>query len=133
MIIDNMPADDFTNFFGDAFEAFLKTKGMSEADVATLMHMSRGTINTYTAGVKGERRRPPAEFLAKACILGFEFEYEGHIIVARKKGKRVSVEEKQLHLQFTRQIDLAQNGAITVGLKKPPGKIELSFSIKAVS
>lgn len=129
-----MPVDNFTDLFGDAFDAFLKTRGLSESDVATRIDMARGTLNTYTSGVNGDRRRPPAELLAKACVLfGFEFEYEGHIIAARKKGKRVSLEEKQLHLQFTRQIDLAENGAITVGLNKPPGKIEIAFSLKAVS
>jgi hypothetical protein len=98
------------------------------------MAMSRATLNTYTSGAKGERRRPPAELLAKACVLfGFGFEYEGYTIAARKNGEPVPVEEKQLHLQFTRQIDLAENGAITVGIKKPPGKIELSVSLKAVS
>lgn len=121
MIIGRM-ADDFTDLFGDALSAFLRTKGLNESDAATRMEMGRGTLNTYTSGVKGERRRPPAELLAKACLLGFEFEYEGHTIVARKKGKRVSIEEKQLHLQFTRQIDLAENGAITVGVSKPPRK-----------
>ena len=128
-------ADEFADLFGEALEAFLKTHGMSESDAAGEMLMSRGTLNTYTSGVNGTRRRPPAELLAKACIvLGFEFEYEGHLIIARKKGKRAVVEDRQqLHLEFTRQIDLAQNGAITVGLRKPPGRIELSFSLKEIS
>jgi transcriptional regulator with XRE-family HTH domain len=134
MIIDRMPVDDFADLLGDAFEAFLSTQGLNQAEAATRMGMGRATLNTYTSGVNGERRRPPAEFLTKACVLlGFEFEYEGHVIVARKKGKPVAIEEKQLHLEFTRQIDLAKNGAITVGLKKPPGKIELSFSLREIS
>src|ERR1700683_215148 len=121
MIIDNM-ADEFTDLLGDAFEGFLATQGISESDAATLMRIQRGTLNTYTNGVGGERRRPPAELLAKACVfLDFEFEYEGRIIAARKKGTRARPKLQQLHLQFTRQIDLAKNGAITVGLRKPPG------------
>src|SRR5437762_10279515 len=106
MILDGMPADDFTDLFGEAFEAFLSTQGLHEAQVATRIGMSRATLNTYTSGVDGKRRRPPAELLTKACVLlGFEFEYEGHILSARKPGKHAPIEEKQLHLQFTRQID----------------------------
>jgi hypothetical protein len=143
MIIDNfkfvndhrhMSADGFADLLGNALSDFLKTTEFNESRAASLMKIGRATLNTYTSGVNGERRRPPAELLAKACVhLGFEFEYEGYVIAARKKGKgRVIEESKQLHLEFKRLIDLAQNGAITVGLRKPPGKIELSVSLKEV-
>jgi transcriptional regulator with XRE-family HTH domain len=139
MIIDNM-ADEFADLLGNALAAFLKTEGIPEAEAARRMGIGRATLNTYTIGVKEdgkderERRRPPAELLARACVaLGFQFEFEDHIIVARKKGKQVRGAEKKLHLEFTREIDLADNGAITVGLKKPPGKIELSVSLRELS
>jgi hypothetical protein len=134
MIIDDMSSDVFADLLGSALIDFFKTTDFSESDAASRMKMGRGTLNTYTSGVNGERRRPPAELLAKACVqLGFEFEYEGYVIAARKKGKaRVAQESQQLHLEFKRLIDLAQNGAITVGLRKPPGKIELSVSLKEV-
>jgi transcriptional regulator with XRE-family HTH domain len=134
--MDKMPggSDNFARVFGEALDAFLKTRGISESDAARRMEMGRGTLNTYTHGVGGKRSLPSAEIFAKACtILGFELEYGGYTIVAQKEGKRAPLEEKQLHLQFTRQIDLAENGAVTVGLKKPPGKIELSVSLKAIS
>jgi transcriptional regulator with XRE-family HTH domain len=134
MIIDIDMAEEFAEFFGEAFEAFLREKRISEAEASKRMGILRGTLNTYTAGANGTRRRPPAELLAKACVLlGFEFEYEGYIIAARKDGHQPQTEEKQLHLQFTRQIDLEENGAITIGLKKPPGKVQLSFSLRAIS
>jgi hypothetical protein len=137
MIIDNM-ADKFSDTLANALNAFFRTKGMSEAQAATRMEMKPATLNTYTTGAKDKgkerkRRRPPAELLARACLLGFEFEFQGYVIGARKEGQPASTEEKQLHLQFTRQIDLAENGAITVGLKRPPGKIELSVSLREVS
>jgi hypothetical protein len=139
MIIDSM-ADEFSDLFGSALEAFFQTEGIPESEAARRMVMERATLNTYTTGAKDkgkekrERRKPPAELLVRACVeFGFQFEFQDYIIAARKKGKRVPIEETQLHLQFTRQIDLAENGAITVGLKKPPGKIELSVSLREVS
>jgi len=94
MIIDGMRWMIFTDFFGDAFEAFSARKDSTKPRLPTLIGMGRATLNTYTSGVDGKRRRPPAELLTKACVLlGFEFEYEGHIIVARKKGKQALTEE----------------------------------------
>lgn len=137
MIIDNMSkrGEEFADKFGIDLDQFLGGRGVSEADASRLMEMSRGTLNTYTRGVKGRRRRPTAETLARACIaLGFEFEFEGYTIVALKDGKRAQVEDKQLHLEFTRQFDLATNGGtVAVGLKRPPGRIELTVSLRDVS
>lgn len=88
MIIDGV-ADDFTNLLGDALAAFLRTGGINESEAATRLDMVRGTLNTYTSGVRGDRRRPPAELLAKACVLlGFEFEYEATSSLHARKGSR---------------------------------------------
>lgn len=125
---------EFADKLGNALSNFLKTRGMSEADASRELEMERATFNTYTSGVAGKRRRPPAELLARACLLGFEFEFEGRSIVALKDGQRTVTEDKQLHLQFTREFDLGNNGeTVAVGLRRPPGKVELTVSLKAVS
>ena len=130
----------FTENFSQALADFLKDQGMSEAAASRGMEMERATLNTYTKGAPGkdgEKRRkcrPTAELLARACILGFAFEFEGHVIVALKDGQRIAAEERQLHLEFTREFDLANNGeTVAQGLKKAPGRVELTVSLKAVS
>jgi hypothetical protein len=142
MIIDEMPDEtiDFMELFGDALLRFLTESEMSEAEASRKCSMGRATFNTYTRGAKDKksptrkRRVAPAELLAKACILGFRFEYDGHTIVALKGGQPLPLTEPQLRLEFTRQFDLGENGGtVALGLKKPPGKIELSVSLKAVS
>jgi hypothetical protein len=66
--------------------------------------------------------------------LGLSFQFEGHTIVALKDGQLIAAEEKQLHLEFTREFDLKNNGeTVAVGLKKAPGRVELTVSLKAVS
>jgi transcriptional regulator with XRE-family HTH domain len=136
MIID-IVADDplsFADAFGNAFEAFLGALGISEAEAAKSLGVERATLNTYTHGVGGKRRRPPAEILFNACAaLGFQFEYRGCRIVGVRHGAAIMPEEKQLHLQFTKRLDLAETGTVALGLKKPPGKVELSVSLRAVS
>jgi hypothetical protein len=135
MIIDNMSdrAQDFTDRLGGALNQFLKDRGLSESEASREMQFDRGALNTYTAGVNGRRRRPPAELLARACLLGFEFEFEGYLIVALKDGQRIVLEDRQLHLEFTREFDLANNGDTVSGLKRPPGKVELTVSLRTVS
>jgi transcriptional regulator with XRE-family HTH domain len=135
--IDHMSSDseDFVRAFGEALDGFLKTNGISESDASRRMGMERATLNTYTHGLTdGKRRRPTAEVLAKACILGFVFEYGGHQIVALRNGERIITEERQLHLEFTRELDLTANGgAVAVGLKRPPGRVALTVSLRAIS
>ena len=120
---------------GEALANFLKESEMSESEASKAVGMDRARLNTYTHGLaNGKRRTAPAELLAKACILGFKFEFQGHTIVALKDGQPIPAAEHQLRLEFTRQFDLGENGGtVAVGLKKPPGKIELSVSLRAVS
>src|SRR5438034_10539817 len=96
-VAENEPG--FSDKLGLAFANFLKVNGISEAEASRKFGIERGTLNTYTSGVRGERRKIPAEILAKACVLGFEFEFEGYLIVATKDGQRLPVEDKQLHLE----------------------------------
>ena len=115
--------------------------GLSEETAALMLGLSgRATLNTYTHGAKGERaekakrRKIPAEVLARACVNGFRFEFAGHIIAATRDGEAVGTEERQLHLEFTRELDLAANGGtVALGFKKPPGRIALTVSLKAIS
>jgi hypothetical protein len=124
----------FSDKLGLALSNFLKINGMSEAEASGKFGIERGTLNTYTSGVKGKRRKIPAEVLVKACLLGFEFEFDGQLIVATKDGQRLLVEDRQLHLEFKRELDLTGNGGtVAVGLKRPPGRVELTVSLKAVS
>ena len=128
--------EDFAHAFGEALNSYLKTNGISEADACRRMRIERATLNTYTHGLSdGKRRRPTAEVLAKACILGFEFEYGGYQIVALKDGERsLAAEGRQLHLEFTRELDLTGNGGtVAVGLKRPPGRVALTVSLRAIS
>lgn len=123
---------DFARELGDALAQFLADRGLSEAEAARQMGVERGTLNTYTHdGRNGKRPIPNAEILAKACAIGFEFEYEGCTIVGLREGKRHEAND-QLTLEFTRQLDLADD-SVTVGLRRPPGRVELSISLKAVS
>ena len=133
MIIDGM-ADEFMDTFGPALERFLEEQSIGEAEAARLLKIDRARLNTYTHGLAdGKRRNASAEVLAKACsILGFRFEYEGYTIVALKNGAPVSIEEPQLHLEFSRQFDWAET-KVGLGLKKRPKKVQLSVTLKAVS
>jgi hypothetical protein len=135
-IIDEMAEGDptFSDKLGVALSNFFKLHDITEAKASRSFGMPRATLNTYTAGVNGGRKKVPAEVLVKACLLGFEFEFDGYLIVATKDGQRVRAEEKQLHLEFTREVDLGENGrTVAVGLKKPPGRIALTVSLREVS
>ena len=131
-----MPEDEptFSDRLGIALSNFLKTHDISEAEAARTFGMPRATLNSYTTGINGERKKIPAEVFVRACLLGFEFEFGGHLVAATKDGQRVRAEEKQLHLEFTREVDLGENGGtVAVGLKKPPGRIALTVSLREVS
>ena len=143
MIIDKMAPTNgsFSDQLGSSLASFIKNKGLSEEEAAGMLGLSgRGTLNTYTHGAKGndsetaKRRKIPAEVLARACVNGFQFEFDGYVIVATKDGEVVLTEERQLHLEFTRELDLGENsGTVALGFKKPPGRIALTVSLKAIS
>ena len=136
MIIDTVADENsFMKALGEALGNFFRENEITESEASKRMNMGRAKLNTYTHGLaSGKRRTAPAELLAKACVLGFRFEFDGHTIVALKDGQPVPLTEHQLRLEFTRQFDLGDNGGtVAIGLKKPPGKIELSVSLRAVS
>ena len=129
-----MPVD-FPSLFGDALAKFLAENGITEAEAARRMDIGRATLNTYTR-VSG-RCLPNAEVLAKACTaLGFQLEYDGKKIVATKEEAELPAlpKQDQLGLPFDEEFDLSDGErTISVSLRRPPGRIEVSLSLKAAS
>lgn len=139
-----MPFDDFSDAFGNALQGFMTAKGLSQTDVADQIGLSsksgRARINTYChLPPNGKRPKPSAEILYLLCTkLGFAFEYNGYKISAatlngRGKLKTTPKEEEQLPLPLERQFDLTgQSGTVSVVVKRPSAKVEVSLSLKAV-
>jgi hypothetical protein len=101
--------------------------------------VTKAALSTYWIDDKvGKRRKARVELLFRACVeLGFEFEYLGHRIaaetLAKPRGSRKPVAE-QLRLDFSRQFKLTEDdGLMSVRLKRHPGRVELSVSLKAAS
>jgi len=84
---------------------------------------------------------PDAQVLYLACtkLKGFNFEHNGHRINVETIGE--SVPERpaaQLAFRFSRQFNLTDKrgvvtelGAFAVKVRRPPGRIEFSMSLKA--
>lgn len=130
---------DFAQAFGDALLLFLEQKEMNQADVAEKLGLDKGgkqRINTYCRDRK--RRKPNAELLYLLCTkLGFAFEYQGYKISAATlngngtKSVQPSTSE-QLKFEFNRQFNLTTpGGTVSVAIKRPPNRIEVSLSLKA--
>lgn len=135
-----MSSDDFAHAFGTALQKFLQEEGVTQSDAAGRLGLSkagRARINTYCHGSsKGTRPNPSAEILYLVCTkLGFTFEYNGYkISAATVNGHAKSAEKtaEQLPLALDRQFDLTdQKGAVSVTVKQPPGRVEVSLSLKA--
>jgi hypothetical protein len=145
-IVDADPQKDFARAFGDALYGFLTQKGIKQNDAAKLFGLedkhgkpNKARLNTYCHdSPSGKRPRPDAEILYLACtkLPGFYFDYKGHRISAATlngHGARRSGEPaEQLTLNFDRQFNLTdEQGTVTVRVKRPPGRIEVSLSLKA--
>ena len=131
-------SDKFARAFGEALKVFLDEKGISVTEAANRVEINKQTLSTYwTDNAKGKRPLAGSDVLFAACaVLGFEFEYEGFKITAsRTKGTRKEIAKiEQLHLPFSREFELVdQKGSVTVTVKRPPGRVEFSVSLKAVS
>ena len=139
-----MPSNDFSTAFGNALQQFIDEQGLSQSDVADRIGLSsksgRARINTYChVPPNGKRPKPSAEILYLLCTkLGFAFEYHGYKITAaslngRGAVKRTDDQEKQLPLPLERQFNLTEEfGTVSVAVKKPSNKVEVSLSLKAV-
>lgn len=83
---------------------------------------------------------PSAEVIYLVCDrLGFEFEYLGCKVTAltidrNKKGPLMTDSGGQLSFDFERQYELTdKRGSVSVIVKRPPGIVEVSISLKATS
>jgi transcriptional regulator with XRE-family HTH domain len=132
---------EFAKAFGESFGKFLGDRGMSQAKAAKLMGLrGRARLNPYChASADGTRPTPEADVLYLACTeLGFQFDYKGKRISASTlNGNGVRPDAKQpeqLDLAFDRQLELTRlTGRVSVSLRRPPGRTEVSVSLKAVS
>src|SRR5579864_522143 len=133
------PPDDFARALGDALDRFLKDRGISQKNASELIRVEHATLNTYTHdSPKGKRPLANAEVFVKACVeLGFEFEYKGYKISAAATngvGTRRKKTSEQLTFEYDRQFDLTDDkGTVSVRVKRPAGRVEVSLSLKAVS
>ncbi|MCI0356629.1 MAG: hypothetical protein L0099_16580 [Acidobacteria bacterium] len=141
--VDAGPPQDFARAFGDALSQFLQDRGIKQSDAARQLGLEekkgKARLNTYCHdSPNGKRRKPDAEILYLVCVkLGFSFEYRGYKISAATlngKGRRLEKKAEQLTFRFDRQFGLTdEKGAVRVSVKRPPGRIELSLSLKARS
>lgn len=132
--------DDFARAFGDALFVFLAGRGITQSDAANRLGLDKAgkaRISTYCHdSPRGTRPRPSAEILYLACAeLGFSFEYRGYKITAAALNGGSKTAEKaaeQLSLPFNGQFDLTdEKGTVSVRVKRPPGRIEVSLTLKA--
>ncbi|MGC2321307.1 MAG: helix-turn-helix domain-containing protein [Terriglobales bacterium] len=132
--------NDFACAFGDAFQKFLEDHEITQSDAADRLGLKRGgkaRINTYCHdSPKGTRPKPSAEILYLACTkLGFSFEYQGYKIGAAElngNARPGKDRTEQLSLPLERQFDLTEhNGIVSVTVRRPPGRVVVSLSLKA--
>ncbi|HEV8415362.1 MAG TPA: hypothetical protein VGQ49_17365 [Bryobacteraceae bacterium] len=134
-----MDRSEFARSFRDALGKFLSEHGDTRYQAAKSIGLSRARLNTYFKDDPDTKRPriPSAEVLYLLCSgLGFTFEYQGFRISAETiTGVKVAhPSEKQLSFEFERQFYLTNDqGAISVRIKKPAGRIELSVSLSAES
>ncbi len=137
---------DFARAFGDRLNAYLQENGIQQKDAAKLLGLedkhgkpNKARLNTYCHdSPSGRRPAPDAEILYLACtkLPDFYFDYRGKRINATTinghGAKRTETTAEQLTLHFDRQFSLTDNaGKVTVSVKRPPGRIELSVSVDA--
>ncbi len=73
------------------------------------------------------------------CVkLGFGFEYKGYKISAAtlngNGAKPIDRPAEQLLIQFDGQFNLTdRTAAVTIDIKRPPGRIEVALSLKGAS
>ena len=130
--------EDFRLAFRNAVREFLAEKRLSQAKVARGIGITKQRFNSYCREKKPAH--PEAEVLYFLCAKwGFSFEYRGYIVsAATLEGVPVPAPasiEQQIPIDFEGQFKLTdQNGALSVTVKRPSGRLEVSLSLdKAVS
>jgi transcriptional regulator with XRE-family HTH domain len=139
---------DFARAFGDALSRFLTRNGISQSEAARQLGIETSEegkrkggarISSYCRDSKqGKRPKPDAEILYLVCTRfpGFSFIYKNYRISAETlngNGAKSSEEAaEQLTLGLERQFDLTdKRGTVSVKVKRPPGRIEVSLSLEA--
>jgi hypothetical protein len=116
---------------------FLDREQIKYADAARRMGIPPKTLNTYWNDNKdGKRNKARAEVLFMACAeLGFIFEYQGRKVGALSQSQNgTGTPPEQLSLPFARTFDLTdESGSVSVSVRRPAGRVEVSVSLKAVS
>jgi hypothetical protein len=141
--------EGFARAFGKALRNFLDTTGMTQVEAVKLLGLkdkksgkpSKSRLNTY---LTESPPMPDAQVLYLACtrLKGFNFEHNGHRMnfqIVRRKGQQLPAKSsEQMAFRFNRQFNLTdkkgavtEKGAFAVRMKRPPGRIELSVSLKA--
>ena len=133
----NDRADTFARAFGDALRQFLDDRGISVTAAAARMGMNKQTLSSYwTDTSEGKRNKARAELLFLACAeLDFEFEFQGRTVSARpSSGAKGQKTPPQMARDYAEEFELQdRKGRLSVRLKRPPGRVEVSMSLKAVS
>jgi hypothetical protein len=135
----NLSSDDFARAFGDALQRFLQENRIPVTRAAEQLGVKRETLYTYWKDDKdGKRKKPRIELLFLACVeLDFAFEYNGYRINAEALATPRAVRApkgEQLSLNFSREFNLTEDdGLVSVRLKRHPGRVEFSVSLKAAS
>lgn len=138
---------EFARAFGDALCGWLHGRGLDQSDAARILGLGRSgeaRISTYCHdSPQGKRSQPDLEFLCLACtrLDGFEFEYRGFRISAAtlngNGAKPTQEQPEQLPMDYEGQFDLTGGrgtiGTVSVSLKRPVGRVELSVELRAVS
>jgi hypothetical protein len=136
-------SEDFARAFGDTFDKFLKTNGISQSDAANRLgwgKAGKARLNTYCHdSPRGIRRIPEADVLYLVCVkLNFEFEYKGFRVSAAtfngNGAKPSAPQPAQLEFEYAGQFELTNpKGTVSVSFKRPPGRVELAVSLEAAS
>ena len=137
-------SQEFARAFGDALKRFLNEKNIAESEAARRMgwgEAGRARVNTYCHdSPKGIRRTPEADVLYLACVSlpGFEFEYKGFKIGAAAfnggGAKPTATQPIQLQFEYDCHSDLTdQREGVSFRFKRPPSRVEVSVSVRAVS
>lgn len=136
-------SQDFARAFGDALNRFLEDKGITQSDAAKQLGLGEegnARLSTYCHdSPKGKRPTPNAEMLYLLCAkFGFDFEYNGYrISAATLNGRGIKVTHKQpeqLLIRFDGQFNLTdEKGTVSIGIKRPPGRIEVALTVRGAS
>lgn len=133
--MDERELQDFRLAFRNALQNFLIDKGLTQAGLARRLGITKQRLNAYFR--EENPARPEIEVLYSLCVKwGFSFEYKGYTISgATLEGVPVPAPAsvaQQIPIDFEGQFKLTdQNGALSVTVKRPSGRLEVSLSIDA--